>query len=171
MPDYHNNLVDINSLPTIGELNFSALDPKYVTLSVIETIISWLFILIPLAIVTFFLPDLAIPYWVFPVFIIIAILSTIYSRASALAKGFLLRDKDILYKEGVWWQKRTSVSFKRIQHVDLTHGPIERKFELATIKFFTAGGSLADLKVSGLKNAQAESIRNLIIDKTGIENG
>lgn len=170
MQDYQNNLVDISNLPTISELNFETLAPEYVNLSTIETIVSWLFLLIPLTIVVFVVPQIGIPLWAIPIAVCLALLSTLYSRAAAKARGFLLRDKDILYKEGLWWQKQTGVSFKRIQHIDLTHGPIERRFKLATIKFFTAGGALADLKIPGLNKYHAENLRSVIIDKTGIEN-
>jgi len=45
---------------------------------------------------------------------------------------------------------------------------MERKFEIATIKFFTAGGALADLKISGLPKDDAETLRSHILEKTGL---
>lgn len=169
MEEYYNNQVSLEDIPAFENLKFEPLEPKYALLSSIESFIGWLMILIPFTIIKLFVKPELFPYWSFLIIFALAVLSAIYSYFSAKAKGYTLRDKDILYKQGIWWQKRTGVSFKRIQHIDITHGPIERKFDLATIKFFTAGGTMADLSVSGLPKPFAEKMRSIIMDKIGIQ--
>ena len=46
-----------------------------------------------------------------------------------------------------------------MQHIDVTHGPLDRKFDMATIKFFTAGGAGSDLRIPGLPTERAEQLR------------
>jgi membrane protein YdbS with pleckstrin-like domain len=83
----------------------------------------------------------------------------------AKARSYAMREHDILFQDGLFWQKTTAVAFNRIQHIDLTHGPVERKYKIASLKFFTAGGSSVDLKIPGLPEKDAEQIRTLILSK------
>jgi membrane protein YdbS with pleckstrin-like domain len=82
-------------------------------------------------------------------------------------KGYVVRDKDIIFKSGVIWRSVTAIPFNRIQHVETSSNPLDRKFELATLQLFTAGGSGGDLKVNGLEKDTAEQLRVFILEKVG----
>ena len=163
---------ELSSIPSISDISFQPLAPNYPLLSALEALIFWLIPNIAIFGIKLFKPEAEIPQFLFFVFPVIAILSVVLTFLGAKAKGFVLREKDILYKQGLFWQKQTGVSFKRIQHIDISNGPMERKFRLSTIKFFTAGGSLADLKISGLTTEDAHKLRSFILEKIGlVENG
>jgi membrane protein YdbS with pleckstrin-like domain len=57
--------------------------------------------------------------------------------------------------------------FNRVQHAEVSNGPLQRKYGLATLKFFTAGGSSVDLKIDGLHKERAEKMRSFIMEKSG----
>lgn len=78
-------------------------------------------------------------------------------------KAYALRDHDIAYRSGLFWRKTTLLLFSRVQHVEVTSGPLQRRFGLATLKFFTAGGSSVDLKIEGLLRDDAEKLREFIL--------
>ena len=82
-------------------------------------------------------------------------------------KGYAVRDKDILYKSGVFWRTVTAIPFNRIQHVEKSSTPLDRKFNLASLQLFTAGGSGGDLQIHGLPARAAEKLRVFILDKIG----
>jgi membrane protein YdbS with pleckstrin-like domain len=84
----------------------------------------------------------------------------------AKVKGIALRQKDIAYRSGLYWRNIVVLAFNRIQHVEVSSGPLQRKFGLATLKFFTAGGSSVDLKVDGLERDRAERIRAFVLSKS-----
>ena len=88
-------------------------------------------------------------------------------------QGYVLRDKDILFRKGVIWRSVTAVPFNRIQHVETSNTPLDRKYDLATLQLFTAGGSSGDLKIDGLDTEVAENLRIFILGKVGaiVENG
>ena len=159
---------DLSSIPSISDISFQPLAPNYPLLCALESLIFWLIPSIALFAVKLFKPEAEIPQFLFFVFPTITIFSVILSFLGAKAKGFVLRDRDILYKQGLFWQRQTGVSFKRIQHIDISNGPFERKFGLSTIKFFTAGGALADLKISGLTTEDAQKLRSFILEKIGL---
>jgi len=54
------------------------------------------------------------------------------------------------------------VPFKRIQHSEVTQGPVDRFFNLAKLRVFTAGGSGSDLTIPGLKLEEANKLKTLI---------
>ena len=79
----------------------------------------------------------------------------------------MVRDKDVLFRKGVVWQSVTAVPFNRIQHVETSSTPFDRKFDLATLQLFTAGGSSGDLKIDGLGKDIAEQLRIFVLEKVG----
>ncbi|PHS20500.1 MAG: hypothetical protein COA86_00700 [Kangiella sp.] len=98
--------------------------------------------------------------------LLISFLSSIYGYYFSKSCGYLKREFDIYHKQGIWWKKQTALSFSRIQHIDLSSGPLERKYGMATLKFFTAGGASSDLRIHGLPLEIAEDLRQQILKLT-----
>jgi len=105
----------------------------------------WLWLLVPF---------LAIPLIVWPLI-------------SVPRKGYAVRANDIVYKSGVFWQTVTAIPFNRIQHVEKSSTPLDRRFEIATLQLFTAGGSGGDLKIHGLTADLAEQLRVFLLERIG----
>ena len=99
--------------------------------------------------------------------VIIIVISMLWPTFSVPRRGYVLRDKDILFRKGVIWRSETAVPFNRIQHVETSNTPLDRRFGLATLQIFTAGGSSGDLKINGLGNDIAEQLRVFVLDKAG----
>ena len=83
-------------------------------------------------------------------------------------RGYAVRDKDILYKSGVLWRSMTAVPCNRVQHAVTSSAPLDRRFGLATLTVFTAGGAGGDLQIAGLGEERAESLRVFIVGKLGL---
>jgi len=73
--------------------------------------------------------------------------------------GFAVREEDVLIQRGVWWRTVSIVPHARIQHVDTTHGPLERSLGLASVVLFTAGTVGASIAIPGLPAAEADELR------------
>lgn len=72
--------------------------------------------------------------------------------------------RDVFYvQEGIWFKKRVAVAQNRIQHTDVSQGPIARRYDLATLTIHTAGMAEANIKVPGLKHADAVAMRDHLI--------
>ena len=52
-----------------------------------------------------------------------------------------IRDEEVDLQRGIFWVSRTLVPLARIQHVDTQSGPLQRRFGLATVVFYTAAGA------------------------------
>jgi len=70
--------------------------------------------------------------------------------------------------EGLWlrtgrlWWRETRVPASRVQHVDLKHGPLERRFKLATLVVHTAAVHLSGITVRGLDEGDAQRLRDAL---------
>ena len=64
---------------------------------------------------------------------------------------------------GVWWRRRISVPRSRVQHIDVAQGPIERRFNLATLSIHTAGTHFARVDLPGLSYPRAVSLRDYLL--------
>ena len=96
-----------------------------------------------------------------------AIVFVAWPRISVPRRGYVVRDKDIVFRSGVIWRSVTAIPYNRIQHVETSNTPFDRKFGVATLQLFTAGGSGGDLKIDGLGAEVAEQLRIHILDKVG----
>lgn len=95
--------------------------------------------------------------------LLIGTLLTLLELKQIKVKAYALRDHDIAYRSGLFWRKTTLLLFSRVQHVEVTSGPLQRKFGLASLKFFTAGGTSVDLKIEGLLRDDAEKLKEFIL--------
>ena len=76
-----------------------------------------------------------------------------HQRWTLDAEGLSLRT-------GRMWWRETRVPASRVQHVDLKHGPLERRFRLATLVVHTAAVHLSGITVRGLDEADAQRLRD-----------
>jgi membrane protein YdbS with pleckstrin-like domain len=73
-------------------------------------------------------------------------------------------DADGLEFEHGWlWRHQISVPRSRIQHTDVTQGPYERRFGLATLVVYTAGTEHASIAIEGLSHETALTFRDALL--------
>ncbi len=68
---------------------------------------------------------------------------------------------------GIFFHEERTIPINRLQHVDLSRGPIERLFGLATLVVFTAGNEGSAFRVPGLRVSVAEPLRDQILAARG----
>ena len=76
--------------------------------------------------------------------------------------GYQLRDDDLVFRRGILWQRMVAVPYGRMQLVDITHGPLDRGFGIAQLKFVTAAATTG-VTIPGLEQAAAETLRDHLI--------
>jgi membrane protein YdbS with pleckstrin-like domain len=69
------------------------------------------------------------------------------------------RGDDLVVSRGVLFQRVSVVPYGRMQFVDVTAGPIERSFGLATVQLHTAAAA-TDARIPGLNRNEAERLRD-----------
>ena len=73
--------------------------------------------------------------------------------------GYVEREEDLLVRRGVMFSRLSVIPYGRMQFIDVTAGPLERLFGLATVKMHTAAAA-SDARIPGLERAEAERIRD-----------
>ncbi|WP_394431864.1 PH domain-containing protein [Streptomyces sp. SGAir0957] len=73
------------------------------------------------------------------------------------------RADDLLISRGVLWREETIVPYGRMQLVEVTSGPLERKFGLASLQLHTAAAA-TDATVPGLSPSEAERLRDRLTE-------
>jgi membrane protein YdbS with pleckstrin-like domain len=76
---------------------------------------------------------------------------------------YLVGEDDLAVAHGIWWRTRIYVPRARIQHVDVTAGPIARALGLAVVTVFVSGHAGAVATIPGLSNFEAEKLRTLLL--------
>lgn len=73
------------------------------------------------------------------------------------------RADDLLISRGVLWREETIVPYGRMQLVEVTSGPVERHFGLASVQLHTAAAA-TDATIPGLDPAEAERLRDRLTE-------
>jgi hypothetical protein len=75
------------------------------------------------------------------------------------AWGYAERDDDLLVRRGVMFRRLSIIPYGRMQYVDVTSGPFERAFGLATVRMYTAAAA-SDARIPGLSADEAARLRD-----------
>lgn len=74
--------------------------------------------------------------------------------------GYSGADEQLRVARGWLFRTDTIVPFKRIQHIDVAQGPVERMFGLASLTVHTAGTHNSIVTLPGLARDDAEAMRD-----------
>jgi uncharacterized protein len=75
------------------------------------------------------------------------------------AWGYAERSDDLVVRRGILFRRLSVIPYGRMQFVDVTAGPIERSFGLATVRMHTAAAA-SDARVPGLPAGEAARLRD-----------
>ncbi|MBA2498972.1 MAG: PH domain-containing protein [Chitinophagaceae bacterium] len=169
---FQNSTIDMALLPKAEEVELTPIEKDYLKVMRLE----WLLISGILLLASGFLVFIVPPFQTFPgyifiiaAFILIIVFYYILQTLAFKKRAYALREKDIIYQNGIIIQQTSICPFNRIQNSSVSTGPFERKYGLATLHLFTAGTSGADLHIKGLKESDAQSIKEWIAKKTADE--
>lgn len=79
--------------------------------------------------------------------------------------SYIVDANGIEIREGVVWRAVTNVPRSRVQHTDVSQGPLERRFGVATLVIHTAGTEDAVVTQQGLAHATALAIRDHLLPR------
>ncbi len=148
---------------------WSALDPRVKQLWTVAGIVSA--IVLPLIVLAgdavFFR---RIPWWQLPIgglslgmFLVLLPLNLWLVGKKFAAWRYRLREEDLSVAYGVYWQTRRYVNRARIQHVDVTAGPVARALGIAEVQVFVGGQMGPVASIPGLSVADADRLRQTLV--------
>jgi uncharacterized protein len=72
----------------------------------------------------------------------------------------------IAIERGILWRSRIAVPRARIQHTDVSQGPLQRRYGVGTLKLYTAGSRYTKIELPGLAHAEAIALRDALLAQT-----
>ncbi len=111
----------------------------------------------------------AVPAWLFggsgagvPVLAVVVVVllgAWIQLRGRYRAWGYLERADDLVVRRGLLFRQVTVVPYGRMQFIDVSAGPVDRLFGLATVQLHTAAAA-SDARIPGLAQEEAGRLRD-----------
>ncbi|MBI5913957.1 MAG: PH domain-containing protein [Bacteroidetes bacterium] len=166
---FENSQIPVSELPKVEDVEYQQLAPAYRTVELVATSLLFGFFLLGW-LVFFFVNPFRMPWLNWGLLAVWGLLFAFGLRNANRRfrmEGYALREHDILHKHGVWWRTVTAIPFNRMQHCEISRGPVENAFGLATLRVYTAGGSSSDLSIEGLLFEEAQRIKEFITQKIG----
>ncbi len=139
-------------------------DPKVLKVWLWENGLSYALLAVPIAAGTVFAVTRgANPLWLFGTLALpgLYLLTAITLRLEWKSWTFRLTPDTLEMSHGWLFRKRRVVARDRIQHLDVTSGPFDRRFGLVHVVVHTAGATVG--KIPGLKPERAERLREELL--------
>jgi len=141
------------------------LERGYLTVLRIRAAIGWLFVAAMAAVADGFLQwriGLS-PGVVTGPFVVFAILSIVFLVPGRWRRrGYAFTDRELHVASGWLTRVHIVVPVSRVQHIDVSQGPIERSAGVATLSLHTAGTENSLVVLPGISRRRAEEIRDAI---------
>lgn len=154
-----------------------SLDKKGITVMRINALISGVITLLIIGIITMFIyPEIenilgkTLIITISSIILIVVLINIlIFPKIRYDRYKYLVTDERIEVKKGLFLITTSIIQIKRIQKIELSNGPIDRKFGLSNVEIYTAAGTV-DIKF--LKNSEAREISDKVNEllKNKLEN-
>jgi uncharacterized protein len=95
------------------------------------------------------------------------VLAWVWPRAVYRHLRYRIDDVGMMVESGVFFRSQAALPRVRIQHADVTQGPLQRRFGVATLKLYTAGSRFTEISLPGLAHEDALRLRDVLL--AGIE--
>ncbi len=83
------------------------------------------------------------------------------------ALRFGLDEQGITIRRGILWRSHIALPRIRVQHSDVSQGPLQRRYGVATLKLYTAGSRYTKIELPGLTHDDAIALRDALLARGG----
>lgn len=168
-----NKQVLTNNLPDINQVQSEKIGLKLWKKTLVLHIV-WSVVFFIIGVITYFVvkntEQFALYFLIVGIFYLLFCILTGYTKyLSWESMRYSLRENDISFEKGWFWNRKVVVPFNRIQHITVVETAIDRIFNIAQLNIFTAGGQNSDLNIQGLDPDVALRIRDFVLRKTTVE--
>lgn len=96
--------------------------------------------------------------------VIVFVFGFVWSKKRYQYSRWWFEQEGLYIQKGVIWRRRILVPQNRVQHTDVSQGPLERKYTLGQLTVHTAGTRDASVVLSGIELEVANQLRDRLID-------
>ena len=164
-----NNRVDISELPDVEANDFIKLERRYLGVMRLRTFIIWLGITAGVLLLTGIFE--AEYCWIYltagSIPLLLMMINEFLLNKAFNKRGYIVRERDVVYAKGLIIYKELSIPFGRVQGVEIRQSFLSRLYKLYSIEVLSADIS-GNLKIHGLKKEDVEKIRSYILSQTDL---
>ena len=164
--NFSNNKILIENIPSAENIIMNGIEKKYLNIMILNRflwcIISLIGCLISIKYIGF------LEQFSYIIYISTLILWAVIFSLTGISfkrKKYVFRDHDLMYSSGVIFTSTVLIPYNRIQHLAIHQGFLSRVFDLASLQFYTAGGSYTDISIKGLTKMDAEMWKEFVSAK------
>ena len=95
--------------------------------------------------------------------VLAGVASLVFVTRRVRAWGYAEREDDLFVRRGVMFSRMSVIPYGRMQFIDVTAGPVERLFGLATVRMHTAAAA-SDARIPGLAADEAARVRDRLAE-------
>lgn len=161
---FSNNNVFLENIPQTENVDYSTLEKKYLNVMVLNRVI-WCVITLIAIIAIPILRDENFSIYIYLSSLFIWLIIFTFTGFSFKKKKYVFREHDLIYSSGVIFTKSILIPYNRIQHLAVHQGVFSRIYNLASIQFYTAGGSSSDISIKGLSKEDADRWKEFVSEK------
>ena len=164
MVAFSNDPIPVDQLPRLRDDDFVAVDPRYLRGWLAGLALAAVVAVAVGSVVAAFVDQPLIPAAIAGVVLLgLAVAATLWVM-ELRRLGYQIREHDLSLRSGVIRHSVETLPFARVQHVNVTRGPVERLLGLATLDGCSAG---PDITFPGLSEAEAARIKALVTERAG----
>jgi hypothetical protein len=164
--------MDLDSLPRFDAVAFERVSPKYAPLVLWLSIGFYALICVGVVIANLIADGLnalifslsALPF-IAGGLTLFALLTWLAWKSASVIR-YAVREHDVIVRTGIYWRKETVQPIVRIQHVEQSQGPLDKRLGLYTLKLFSAGTGHVTFQIPGLEARTAAKLKRFLIEKT-----
>lgn len=164
-----NRQIWLNDIEPVEALSFEKIENSYMKVIMARLVIVY-FVLMGCAL---FILMLDTPYDTALLVATECLLATAFAVNAVLVrkiydfKGFALRNKDISYRSGIFFESVTTIPFSKIQQVSTRMNLVSRFFSLYYVDVINGSQDvMSRLTIPGLSAEKAEQLKSLLINNT-----
>lgn len=140
----------------IGQITSSIFSALIFTGLVIALIIIWLNIGLGTLLYSLVAGAIAISIFLF-------LAAWLWPRTEHRHSSWRLDKEGLEIRRGVFWRHQITIPLGRVQHADVSQGPLQRMFEVGTLTINTAGTQNASVSLEGIAYTTAVELRDCIV--------
>lgn len=93
------------------------------------------------------------------------VLSYVWPPIDYRRTRYRVDDEVVQIEQGVWWRSAVTVPRPRVQHLDVSQGPLQRHYGLGVLSIYTAGTEHSVVALPGLSHDVALVLRDQLLPK------
>lgn len=118
--------------------------------------------------------DLEPPRWLVLVPVVLVLVAiaarTAYTAAAYRAWTYRFTSDGLEIEYGVWWKQASAMPYHRLQQVDVTQGPLERRFGMSSVRLRSAAAT-TDATIPGMADDEIDELRSRLMQGAGRDDG